>query len=152
MTDVEELKTLLDLIKFEATTINTIWSFYITAAVAVAGWIASAGKDRAGLMSDQSRIIIATAFGAFTAINALSLSWNYGHIDAFLRDASKLMPTVMSRSPETAKALVPLSDWYWGEYAISKAIGIEIFTGALVCLLILRFGKAASSAGNKRNR
>jgi hypothetical protein len=145
MTVDQQVSTLLDLVKYEGTVINTLWNFYITVALAITGWIAAAGRDRLEFLGTPSRIVIMAAFAAFTGVNILSISWNYGIIDSFLGDVHSLLSKAMPDAGQTAKALKPVSFKQWHGLGLTISIIVELVVWALISLLILFFGRRAVS-------
>jgi FtsH-binding integral membrane protein len=138
---MDELKILLDLVKHQASTVNTLWGFYITVSLAVAGWFAAAGKEKLALLRMPSRVVIAVAFGAFTLINAFSLSASYSVLDRIFADAQGLMPTLMPHSARTAAVLSPMSIITLGDLGFPVSIFVQLVIGFLVCALVLFFGR-----------
>jgi hypothetical protein len=137
---VDELKILLDLAKQEATTVNTIWTFYFTVALGIAGWFAAAGKDRLSVMSMPSRLTIAAAFLAFVVVNWLSLFFNYNLLDSFLTDIHGLLPDAMPHATATAKMLQPVSDYCLFDHCLPISLLVQPAVSAAVIGLLLRLG------------
>jgi hypothetical protein len=141
MTVDQQLSTLLDLVKYEGTIINTLWNFYITVALAITGWFAAAGRDRLEFLGTPSRLVITAGFAAFTGVNILSLSRNYGILDSFLADVQLLLPKAMPDALQTASTLKPLSLWVWRGLGVPVSIIVELVVWILISLLILFFGR-----------
>jgi hypothetical protein len=141
----QQLTTLLDLIKYEGTVINTLWNFYITVALAITGWFAAACRDRLEFLGTSSRVIITMGFSAFTWVNIFSLSWNYGLLDSFLEDADSLLLRAMPNASQTAETLKPLSLLTWGGLGVPISLIVESVIWILIALLILFFGRRAVS-------
>jgi hypothetical protein len=141
----QQLTTLIDLVKHQASTINTLWNFYITVSLAVAGWFAAAGRERVELLHMSSRIVIVAAFTAFTWVNIFSLGANYGLLDSFLTDIHQLLPKVMPNAPNTAGALGPVSLFIWRGFGVPVSLIVEFVIWVLISLLILFFGRGTAS-------
>jgi hypothetical protein len=138
---IRQLTTLLNLVQNQASTINTLWNFYITVSLAIAGWFAAAGRERVELLQIPSRIVIVVAFAAFTWVNIFSLSANYGLLDSFLADVQRLLPRAMPDAPHTADALVPICLFVWSGFGVPISLLVELVVWILISLLILFFGR-----------
>src|SRR5262249_19802093 len=134
----EQVRVLLDLVKYETTTINTLWNFFLTISLGIAGWFAAAGRERLQLLTFRSRMIIAGGYGLFALINAMSLNTHYLIVRSFLTDLQPIWPAAMPDAKSTADAIRPFAAPFLG---LPISIVIQIVVGILVCLLILLFGR-----------
>ena len=146
---LEQLKVLVDLAKFEATTVNTLWNFYITVALAISSWFAAAGKDRLALLMPWSRGVICAGFAAFTLISLLSLAQNYGTLAAVLGDTERAMAMAMPGAEATREAMQPTVLYRLGRYVLTVSMVIELVVSLMVGALILRFGRVDAESGSR---
>jgi len=137
----EQVRVLLDLVKYETTTINTLWNFFLTISLAVAGWFAAAGQDRLKLLNMRSRLVIGLGYAGFTFANVFSLNAHYVIFDSFLTDLQPLWPTAMPDAKNTADAIKPIG--------LPISIVIQLIVGILIGLLILFFGRERPTKGGK---
>jgi hypothetical protein len=144
-TNLEQFKVLLDMAKFHATLIITVWNFYLTVTLVIVGWFITAGQEKINLAGRNSRLIIALAFAAFTVVNVVTLCSHYSDMDAWIGDTKAMMPKLMPNAVHAFEHLKTYGVTHIGSLNIDmpSTVVVQIVVAVFVCWLIMSFGRKA---------